>query len=88
MQNENQTGITALEWDPSKSGHVMFADRDGYVGVFDVTAEIANSDRDPVAEDSLLMEVHTLTHTLTHASTHTPPPPPPHTHAHTGQKIT
>ena len=64
MQNANQAGITALEWEPGSSGnnsmasnHVMFADSDGYVGMFDVTVEMTSQNRDLLAEDSLLMEV-------------------------------
>lgn len=66
LQNENQTGITALEWDPRGRGspegsQLAFADKGGYVGVFlDVypSEDAANeSPSDPLAEDSLLMEV-------------------------------
>lgn len=65
MQNENQSGITALEWEPCSDhivtgGTLMFADKDGYVGMFGVAlpeAETTNKNRDLLAEDSLLMEV-------------------------------
>lgn len=75
FKNENQTGITALEWDPRGSGspqgnQLVFADRSGYVGTFEgvyPSKEPANQNTDPLAEDSLLMEVRTV---------QCPPPPP------------
>ena len=66
MENENHTGITALEWDPrglsSPHGNQLaFADKSGYVGVFEGVyppeEELTNRNADPLAEDSLLMEV-------------------------------
>lgn len=65
MKNGNQTGITALEWDPRGHGsaggdQLVFADRAGYVGVFQEaypSQEPTNQNPDPLAEDSLLMEV-------------------------------
>ena len=65
MENQNQAGITALEWDPKGYGspegnQIVFADKDGYVGVFqDVypSEDVTNQNTDPLAEDSLLMEV-------------------------------
>jgi hypothetical protein len=66
LQNENETGITGLEWDPRGRGspegnQLVFTDKGGYVGVFlDVypTEGVTNeSPADPLAQDSLLMEV-------------------------------
>lgn len=65
MKNENETGITALEWDPRGCGsaggdQLVFADNTGYVGVFEgvyPSKESTNQSIDPLAEDSLLMEV-------------------------------
>ena len=67
MKNENQTGITALEWDPRGRGlpsgnRLSFTDSGGYVGVFNEVyppeEELTNGSGDlSLAEDSLLMEV-------------------------------
>ena len=73
FKNENGIGITSLEWDPSGLGseqgnQLAFADREGYVGVFEGVYPSNRSgqgpagggqEADPLAEDSLLMEVRT-----------------------------
>ena len=77
MRNENQTGITALEWDlrgadSPEGNRLLFADSAGYVGVFEgvyppnkdleppATTTTSTGQLDPLAEDSLLMEVCTV----------------------------
>ena len=63
MKNEGKTGITSLEWDsgtgPSHTNRLVFADKDGHVGMFDVLLpkETAAEKTDPLVDDSLLMEV-------------------------------
>ncbi len=66
MKNDNSAGITGLDWDPRGRGSdlLVFADKDGYVGVFhDVYPSQQRPPSepprvaDPLAEDSLLMEV-------------------------------
>ena len=76
MKNENSASITGLEWDPRgrASDLLVFADRDGYVGIFNdvyppaqfpapppppppVAPMAPSAEDDPLAEDSLLMEV-------------------------------
>lgn len=68
--NDNGVGITCVVWDPRgrDSDTLAFADREGYVGVFEgvwpsttagkeVGRGTAETEDDPLADDSLLMEV-------------------------------
>jgi len=61
--NEGKTGITSLEWDSGTGPEhtsLVFADKKGHVGVFEVPlpkeASVVEKS-DPVVDDSLLMEV-------------------------------
>ncbi len=68
--NDNGVGITSLEWHPKgrDSDTLAFADREGYVGVFEGVWPSPSvggvrggsgivADDDPLVDDSLLMEV-------------------------------
>ena len=66
MQNENQISITSLEWNSATEldkSSIAFADKEGYIGVFDVplpNEEVVEDRKDPLIEDSLLMEVNSF----------------------------
>ena len=72
FKNENGVGITSLEWDPQgrEADIISFAEREGHVGGFEAVypegggggvAGVGGvggvASDDPLADDSLLMEV-------------------------------